>query len=129
MKHALSFYIDDDTDIIGFCGSIIVKTGDNKSISSFNLNEEQLITKNTWHIEQDGKGKVIATDQRECALEVVREELNNGGPFAYEEWCTCTHCGFRHALFIPREYCPKCGYKFTSTINKGVKAKEDKEEK
>lgn len=65
MKHALSFYIDDDTDIIGFCGSILVKTGDNKSISCFNLNEEQLITKNTWHIGQDGRGEVIATDQRD----------------------------------------------------------------
>ena len=122
MKHALSFYVDDNTDIIGFCGSIIVKTGDNKSISSFNLNEEQLMTKNTWHIGPDGNGTPIGKN-KECALEVVREELN-GGPFAYEEWCRCTNCGFKHALFIPREYCPRCWYKFTSTIRKGDTEKD-----
>lgn len=61
----------------------------------------------------------------ECALEIERKNLNNGGPFAYEEWCTCTHCGFRQALFIPRNYCPKCGYKFTSTIRKGFEEDED----
>ena len=62
---------------------------------------------------------------RECALEVVREDLNNGGPFTYEEWCKCTHCGYKQALFIPRNYCPKCGYKFTSIIHKGDVEKED----
>lgn len=58
-------------------------------------------------------------EAKECALEVEREELHNGGPLMYEEWCRCTNCNYRHALFIPREYCPKCGYKFMSIIYKG----------
>lgn len=65
----------------------------------------------------------LTEHDKECALKVERKETN-GGPFAYEEWCTCTHCGFRHALFIPRNYCPKCGYKFMPTIRKGDTEKD-----
>lgn len=81
-----------------------------------------------WLNELKRRREEDADHTRECALEVTRENLNNGGPFAYEEWCKCTHCGFRQALFIPRNYCPKCGYKFTSIIHKGDVETEDKNE-
>ena len=67
-------------------------------------------------------------DNRECTLEVERVSLNNGGPFSYEEWCTCGNCGYRHALFIPRNYCPKCGYEFIKTIYKGKLQYKEEEE-
>ena len=63
MKHAISFYIDDEAEIIGFCGSIVVKTDYNKAITCFNLNEEQLKTNNAFHIGQNGKGTAINKEE------------------------------------------------------------------
>lgn len=129
MKHGVSFYISDDAELIGLCGSALTKTGDGKSIANFNFDKEQLTTEHNWYFGPKETMIITVEDHnRECALEVEKVQLNNGGPIICENWCTCTHCGYRHALFIPRNYCPKCGYKFTSMIYKGIKAKEDQNE-
>lgn len=59
MKHAISFYIDDESEIIGLCGSVVVETDYDKAISCFNFNKDQLKTKNALYVGQSGQGMLI----------------------------------------------------------------------
>ena len=89
--------------------------------------QHQMLLKAAYIIDESLGQESIISEERECALEIERHQTN-GGPFAFEEWCRCTNCNYRHALFIPREYCPRCGYKFTETIEKPVKDEKKRQE-
>lgn len=61
MKKGIIFYIDADTDLIGFCGTIITEGKDHvKNVNCLNLNETDMKKGIEWYI-PNGK-KAIPMD-------------------------------------------------------------------
>ena len=59
MKKGITFYIDDDTDMIAFCGTLCtqIKDKDIRGVTMLNLSFEEIKECSEWYIPVKGKAE------------------------------------------------------------------------
>ena len=57
MKRAITFYIDDDMELIAFCGTLGTKRGNEKGITMLTLTPETIAKTNEWYVPLDRKAE------------------------------------------------------------------------
>lgn len=65
MKKGIVFYIEDDADLIGFCGTLCTKKKNSgiKGVTCFNLDENAVADYNEWFIPVCGKAIEIGDNK------------------------------------------------------------------
>lgn len=66
MKRAITFYIDDDVDLVAFCGALCIKTKDFlNGTTMMGLSDKEISECSEWYIPVKGKAEPYKAEKEE----------------------------------------------------------------